>query len=369
MARALPVILALGLAACGDDGGGSAPAEPMAEPLSLHERLRLATVDFGDSQAIAQLGGVEPDEIQAEFETGLLARQLWDEPFMRSGADGPAAEFRRRVEALHAEADGLGLARFVVAMDLLRLDGSKVFCDEGQFLSTRCVWTNQFLREEANEQVHQVAGLLGPALLVVGRGMNRIAASKPEEYRAFVEWFGGPVLASGVQGVPASTSIDWERLRADAEARARADAGSFDDALAAVWEEQFAELASGWAMVAIDSRPRSGDPADLPDDYYLCLADLVPENKPVAFTSLSWPTHSPDDSADAVAFLKRFRTLVSGLNVSWVAWDRLVDVPDDDCPVLTGLGLPADRCVSGLIKATGVKKSSWDEFVTDRRSQ
>jgi len=121
-------------------------------------------------------------------------------------------------------------------------------------------------------------------------------------------------------------------------------------------------------MVAIDSRPQAASPADLPDDYYLRLADLIPENKPVLFTSLAWPTSSEHDSAEVVAFLQRFRELVAGLNVKYVAWERLMDVPDDECPVLRGLGVPAEHCVSGLISATGVKKSTWDEYVADSRS-
>jgi len=353
----------LALAACEKET--SPPPEETPDPLVLLAKKRLLPVDTEDLETIREIGGVEPADIGDGFAVALLQRQVWDEEYVQTdGVDG--SDFVTRVRALQADADSYGSLRYVLALDLLKRDGSDVYCPGGALEARFCKLTKQRFTDKANEMVYNATQALGPELFVVGRGVNRLATPDPEAYAAFVEWWVGPVLAAGVRGEKATTSIDWEVFRADVAARAEADELTEAEAAEAVWADQLAAFVEHWDVVALDSRPSAADPSDLPDDYYALLADLIPENKPVVFTSLSWPTPSENDWSEAVTFLQRFRWLVAGLNVRYVAWERLVDASEDRCKVLTRIGVPVEMCTSGLIKAVGAPKQAlWDEYLDE----
>jgi len=179
-------------------------------------------------------------------------------------------------------------------------------------------------------------------------------------------------VAANLNDVKLTTVIDWEAFITDVEAHAAglvaegtSEAGARDLAFEAVWAEQFGALIEVMDVVAIQSRPTASSVAQLPDDYYRRLVDLIPDNKEVLFVSLTWTTNSPDDNLEAIKFLKRWRWLVGGLNVIQVAWSRLVDVSESRCGRWPNLGLRKAACNGGLLSEVGRQKSSWGEFVDE----
>lgn len=98
------------------------------------------------------------------------------------------------------------------------------------------------------------------------------------------------------------------------------------------WEllERFADAdavgISSYPMKQMAPQPLYGDPADIPPDYYTRIAQHT--GKPIIFAELGWPSGSkaggsPEKQA---AFLKRFPTLIEGLDVRMVNWNFLYDI-------------------------------------------
>ena len=97
------------------------------------------------------------------------------------------------------------------------------------------------------------------------------------------------------------------------------------------------------------SPPRYGPPADLPEDYYKRLRKHT--KKPIIFAELGWPSDSafggtPKAQAE---FLKRFPSLIEGLDVQMVNWNFLVDVKGYG-PVFESMG---------FFDAKGRPKPAW----------
>ena len=302
----------------GCDPDVQAPPPEDAEPFALLKKYRVAPVDVDAHETLEASPKMDVSEVADAYERVLLRSQLWDQETVRLPGGGDAS-FEARISHLKGEADRFGSFSFLVSLDLLKRDSSGVFCAPDVFDDTRCKITLRDYRDRANEQIRVVADQLKPELFIVGAGMNRIAATDPTAHAEFLTWFAEPVVNEGVgpSGTDVTTSIDWEVFVLDAEARAAAlveegaaSPAALDQAYQEIWDEQLGPVADHLAVVAVESVPTVPRVVDLPDDYYGRLRALIPENKPVAFVRVGWPSRSENDTLEAGRFLHRFRCAI-----------------------------------------------------------
>lgn len=339
-------------------------------------------IDEGDAATLRASPVLDPADVAAAFPAALLSRQAWDQEAeaQQPGRGADAYAFVTRIADLvrEAEAYGEGVFEPIVALDVLDAQGSRLWCLPEAFSERKCTFGDIGYVNYLTKAIHDLTAARPPALLVVGQGMNRFATSAPELWEAFAAWFVGPAAAN-VGRTPLATALDWEALRADAEARAEtlvaagqeAEA-ALEAAFAAVWDEQIVRtgVAERQAVVVLQSRPTARRADEIPDDYYARLLPLIAPNTPVAFLPLAWSTGKGGGSPEAVKFLARFRRLAAGLNVTRIAWARLVDPDATRCNRLTNpgeLGLDSDVCQDGLLDALGRPKSIWDELLDEAR--
>ena len=375
MSRAIlaAVVMSLLTPGCGEDA--KAPAEaPPPPPFVFEREFRVLPVDFGERATVDSSPVTDAAGVGAEFPQVFMTLQPWDELHERSnpGLGAEAYAMDARLATLREEAAGYGSQPQILAYDLLTRARGGLWCLPEELSERQCKFDEVRYLNATSQFVYDADQAYSPALIVAGTGMNKFAGSDPTIWSGFVTWFTGTV--AGNVDSPVTTAIDWEAFVADCDARQAQLVGSGEDpeaapALAhqAVWKEQFVDTAvmQHMPIVAIRSRPTVLRVSELPDDYYSRLIPLIPTNKPVAFLPVAWTNTTPDASTEAVKFLKRFRHLVAGLNVTHVAWARLVDIDSGRCPILENLGVDRNVCNDGLLPAAGPPKSLWDEFLDE----
>jgi len=121
------------------------------------------------------------------------------------------------------------------------------------------------------------------------------------------------------------------------------------------------KLAGSYDVLGITTYPwkKYATPKELPADYYRRLAKHTV--KPIGFTEIAWSSDSMQGGSEQeqVDYLLRFLELTKGMNLEFVNWAFLHDLPQSS---VTGFVVQKTHLGLGLRNYDGTAKPVWDYF-------
>jgi len=121
------------------------------------------------------------------------------------------------------------------------------------------------------------------------------------------------------------------------------------------------KLAGAYDVLGVTTYPwrKYATPQDLPDDYYRRLSKYT--DKPIAFTEIGWSSDTAQGGSEdeQVEYLLRFLEITKGMQLEFVNWAFLHDLPESS---VTGFVGQRTHLGLGLRRYDGSSKKVWAYF-------
>lgn len=414
---ALAAAIALVAVACDDESSSSAPSvtvPPAPEYSPGHWAVDARGVAIDDEDIKIFGSGIDADTIGSDFGFLVLNRPYVDNPTgCPSGAQVPQVQPLATAERFlsAAAARGVDFDDIAVNVDLLvpRRNGLLHACppDKPRF-------DDPAHRESVVEAFEDLAGLDGVRSITVGLDMNAYyhleldGERMADDYSNYVTLYRevyhaikavnadikvGPGLSwatfmrltvpeiadeYGITDVPASKVLADPFLFEAVQIAARRTVWPLLDARNEAGERVSIADFVGFSIIPRQNEaPFNGNPqADRAEvlAHYRYM-DEVAKGRPVVLPQIDWETQSRASANSKATFLTAFKEAVSHVNIAWVAWRRLANVPELDgasspCRRFTEaqdprLNYSIDYCYAGLINDLGQVQGAYNILTTN----
>jgi hypothetical protein len=214
-------------------------------------------------------------------------------------------------------------------------------------------FTDASVRQAFVEDALAVARLQ-PDYLCLGTEVNLLNEGAPEEFTAFAAVYAEAYDAIRAEGLTLALfpSFYWDEMYVSS--------GGEHDAAIDTMLNAFRPRLDAMGITTYPANFWPNFP-DVPDNLYQALSGYLQTDERLVVVEAGWPWQGDDSADQQVTYIQALPGMWQDLNLDWLGWSLLHDVPDSLMPA--GLG------ATGLCQTDGQPKPAWSALLALKPQQ